>query len=220
MRVIIFDFDGTIAEVFNRDEYAAFSKIVSEMPEFYDISGWDRKNVLQNFDVLKNSSELDYIKKKKLIEFLNLTIELKELELIKKCRVCTDVVESIFEIAGKGKEIAVLSNNSEKSLLHFFEQHQIRDLIHVIGRDSNNQVDLKPSIQSLKKIQNHFDFEPCDMLFVGDSKVDYICAERLQCEFIAMDRNHARENYWKKIDKNIIVVNSFQELKMKIKLCG
>lgn len=115
-----------------------------------------------------------------------------------------NVKEGLFRIKQTGCKVCVLSNkvedNVKKILKHFFPDFAFD---HVIGQRKN--VPIKPDPTSLINLINELEINKDDVLYVGDSDVDMIVADRCQIDKAAVTYGYRPIELLKQYNPNYIV---------------
>ncbi len=70
----------------------------------------------------------------------------------------------------------------------------------------------KPKTLMLERIANKFDLDPSEIVFVGDSKSDYECAQAFDCPFVLLLTGKGLKTLEKLAGKNIQIEKSLTKL--------
>lgn len=98
-----------------------------------------------------------------------------ERDLALGSRPAEGAVELVRELAGRGYRLGILTRNARELAHVTLEAIGIADCFaveHVLGRD---EAEPKPSPEGLLKIAQAWSVEPCDMVMVGDYRIDLDC---------------------------------------------
>jgi len=118
-------------------------------------------------------------------------------------------------LKSKGYRIGVLTRGSrpyaEKALT---VAGVIDDLDALVCRDDHPEPEAKPSPIAMRHLANELNVEPKDILYLGDHSMDHSCARDSGAGFIGV-LTGSTEEYWKRIDENIRVIDTVTDL-MKI----
>ncbi|UCD15952.1 MAG: HAD-IA family hydrolase [Candidatus Omnitrophota bacterium] len=167
-KVLIFDFDGTIADTFSRlikignhlaDEFK-FRKV--NIPEISTLQNKTPKEIIKylNVPIFKIPLILRRLKK-------NLH---KEITLIKPVE---GIREVLIRLKSEGRVLGVLSSNSRENVTDFLKTHRLDffDFIQTTSKIWNKNIRLKKLIKTHK-------FQKNDVIYIGDEKRDIAAAKK------------------------------------------
>ncbi|MHA1912393.1 MAG: HAD family hydrolase [Candidatus Kariarchaeaceae archaeon] len=110
-------------------------------------------------------------------------IEIYEVEGMKDAILEENVSEVLLKLA-QTYELSILTNNTAKLTLNTLQRYNLMDYFTIIvSRDDNRP--LKPSPEGLHFLINKMNYDPAKTLFIGDSPIDAIAAEKANISFLA-----------------------------------
>ena len=135
-------------------------------------------------------------------------IEIYEIEGMKDAILEENVSEVLFKLA-QTFDLSILTNNTAKLTLNTLKRYNLLDFFTIIvSRDDNRP--LKPSPEGLHFLVNKMNYDPSKTLFIGDSPIDAIAAERANITFLAYK---PKLEYFKERGVELSnVINNFTEL--------
>lgn len=175
-KVLIFDFDGTIA-----DTFPEFLRILNQFAEKYKFNKVDDKNIdkLRDYNTLKILQELKIPLWKVPFLLREGKAELhKTIEIVKPIK---GIKEQVKKLQKAGHTLGILTSNSEKTVKKFLEKHdmEVFEFIYtgsnIFGKDKVIQAMLRE-----KKFDEH------DVLYVGDETRDIEASKRAQVKVAAV----------------------------------
>jgi phosphoglycolate phosphatase len=93
------------------------------------------------------------------------------------------------ELKEKGKKIAILTSRSLPEVQHLLHKtHPLNNRVEIIFHKDNSEY-LKPDPRSFNQILHHFDAQPDECIYVGDSIGDAIASKGAGLHFIAILEN-------------------------------
>jgi phosphoglycolate phosphatase-like HAD superfamily hydrolase len=100
------------------------------------------------------------------------------------------------ELAGLGKETAVVSNNCELAVQTFLKRHDLEKHITagVVGRPEEPDL-MKPNPFGLLQVVHSAGVRPADSVMVGDSRADAGAAQRVGMPFVGV---HPDKGRWRR----------------------
>jgi len=176
-RLIVFDFDGTIA-----DTLEAARRILNEMSAMYGFKSVDPDEI----DVLRhcNLSELIShlgISKIQLPRLLmqgtkKLKSRIDSLDLIE------GVKEAVVALSDRGYELGVLTSNSKENVELFLKKHGLEGKFSFISSTSK----LTGKNKHMRSICKTFSIDVGSMLYVGDELRDIKAAKKANVPIVAV----------------------------------
>jgi phosphoglycolate phosphatase len=174
--VMIFDFDGTIA-----DTHHYMVAICNELaPQF----GYDPIPP-EDVEALRDKSALE------LIEHLHIPMmkipsivrraKQRFSEGIEEVKLIDDMYEVLHELHGRGVKLGILSSNDRKNIDAFLDRHDIHifDFVHsarTIWRKHH----------SLRKVLARYELDKESVFYVGDESRDVVSARHVQVASVAV----------------------------------
>nr|WP_154246565.1 D-glycero-beta-D-manno-heptose 1,7-bisphosphate 7-phosphatase [Kangiella sp. HZ709] len=127
----------------------------------------------------------------------------------------------------KNFKVAIATNQSGIGRGFYDEKvlHQMHDKMSAMLNDKGGKIDFiefcphhpddgcdcrKPKTLMLENIAAYFDVDPREMLFVGDSKSDFECAQNFDCNFILVLTGKGLKTLEQLASKTLIVEKSLQ----------
>lgn len=159
MAVLIFDFDGTIA-----DTLSAIVEITNRLaPEFgYRPTSPDRLKSLKhlNPDQLIQQSEIALFK----IPFLLRRVKAELSAQISSIALFPGMAEALIDLRNQGHVLGIATSNSAANVEQFLQQHQIQDVFHFI----HTGISILGKGKILKRLLVQYQLEAKHVLYVGD----------------------------------------------------
>lgn len=201
-KLIMLDFDGTIAHLFKVFNLKNSAKIVNKaLQDFgYNLS---LENPFDIYDLDLSKEALDMADK--IIE----NIENEAINTIIK----VDYLDDYFEKLAKEYNLAIVTNNSKSSIEKFISIYYPNVKVYISGRDPKY---LKPNPKPLIKALEYYNLKKEDAVFIGDGLIDMDAAISLGIDFIAMGTLDYK--YKRFIDKPYpkAIVKNYKELYMEL----
>ncbi len=166
--VLIFDFDGTIADTFhyvlelgNRlSEEFHFNKIADN--EINDMKDKNFLEIIQHLNVPLLKIPMIVAKAKKELH--------KDIESIEPIK---DLKEALLKIKSLGHKIGILTSNSSKNVMSFLENNEL-DFFDFIGTTSK----IWSKNWGLQDMINDHNLELADVIYIGDETRDIAAAKK------------------------------------------
>lgn len=176
-KVIVFDFDGTIA-----DTYDAIVEITNRLSGEF---GYDPVNEAE-LDELKNLSSREIVKKSKISPF-QIPFLLKKLKLelgkeIGNLKPIAKIENNLLQLKQKGYKLGIITSNTKNNVLAFLEKNNLQLLFDFIYSETTIFGKHKVIDQFLK--QNNL--EPDEIIYVGDETRDINAAKKSNVKVIAV----------------------------------
>ena len=174
LKVIVFDFDGTLA-----DTYDAFIEIANSLSEEFGYKPVKE----QEQENLKNLSAKDLIKQSEIsifkIPFVlkrlksELTHKIQELEPIK------DIPYCVKQLKSQGYSLGIITSNAEENVVSFLKNHQLEQFFEFIYAGTT----LFWKHKIIKKLLKEKQLLPHEVMYIGDETRDIHSAKksRVQC---------------------------------------
>ncbi len=179
--LIVFDLDGTLID--SNIDYSAIKDELFEIvrtivsSEEFDELKKENQSILHLIEIIKSRSN-DHELKEKAWKI----VEKYELEGHETAKIRTDVVSTLLALKDRGHKIAILTNNSANLTEKTLKAFNLDKLIDAVEtRDS--VVNSKPDPEGIKKLIKKFNCTLEETLFVGDSWLDIIAANRAKVKF-------------------------------------
>lgn len=172
---------------------------------------WSKvKAIVLDRDGVINHDSDEYIKSPD--EWIPIAGSLKAIaELNKKFKVAIATNQSGI---GRGYyDVAVLDAMHKKMQTLLAEKEGCIDHIEFCPHHPDDGCECrKPKPLMLERIAEKFDLDPSEMLFIGDSKSDYECAQRFDCQFALVLTGKGLRSLEKLAGKNLCIEKSLAKL--------
>jgi phosphoglycolate phosphatase len=169
-RCLLLDFDGPICDIYAGLTDATVAGRLRKIITGQGITMPDR--VTSSHDPI---AVFDYAAtvSPALGELIEAEMTGQEVEAVATARPVPYVHEVVTSARGTGRAIAVVSNNSERAVTAYLDQHGLADRVDLISaRTSANPALLKPSPHLLDQAINGLDASPVECVIIGDSVTD------------------------------------------------
>ncbi len=177
LKVIVFDFDGTLA-----DTYEAFITIANSLSKEFGYKPVDE----QEQEKLKNLSARDLIKQSEIsplkIPFVlkrvksELNHKIKDLEPIK------EIPASVKQLKKKGYTLGIITSNAEDNVISFLKNHELDQLFDFIYTGST----LFGKHKIINKLLKEKQLLPHEFMYIGDETRDINSAKRSHVKCIGV----------------------------------
>jgi HAD superfamily hydrolase (TIGR01549 family) len=201
-KVIIFDFDGTLA-----DTLSFTFAIVNKLAKKYRFKEVARTE----FEKARNQSAIDIIKKYRIPIWKIPALVYKGQQLLRsemsRVRFFPGIKEILIELKKRGYRLGILSSNSEENIKIFLENNQGEDLFDFIHSEKN----LFGKDKALRNIIKKYNLNKEEVLYVGDEVRDIVACKKVGIDIIAVTWGFNSKTI---IDKNKpqSVINSPKQL--------
>jgi phosphoglycolate phosphatase len=182
IKAVIFDLDGTLVP-FTLDVKACRTKVIQTLTEQgLPSSLFSMKETA--FDMLlkiKNRMTTLAVEKQEFIEIkktVHAIVENYEMEAAKTTQVFPGIPETLKTLKAMNLKIAICTISGEKAANHIIEQFNLAEFIDVmVPRESVSAV--KPDAIHLKAVLEALNVGANEVVLVGDSSKDIVCANHL-----------------------------------------
>ena len=177
IKSLVFDFDNTIAKNVEPTDLLILNAVMKYNPCM------DKKQLL----AIIQDATTDYEICEKLIPAENIESIYTEilrfnLENAEKVFYSPEILKLISTLKND-YQLNIISGRDTFSLTHSLKKYGIEIFFEeIIG--GNSGFEAKPSPESLNYIVNKYNFNPSEIVFVGDSMTDYLTAKAAGCHFI------------------------------------
>lgn len=175
-KVIIFDFDGTIA-----DSMMAIIGIVNSLASKYSFDPIPEKEIkgLQNLSFSKLIKEKKISKWKWLLIFWEGRKKFQKIiAQIKPFPECPEIIKKLKE---QGFVLGIITSNLEKSVREFLKNNGLDIFDFVLSRNGLSGKD-----KTIRKAIRKFNFQPEEVIYVGDEIRDVVAAKKAGVDCISV----------------------------------
>ena len=177
LKVIIFDFDGTIA-----DTYDAIVEITNGLSSEFGYQPVEASELVQ----LKNMSSQEIIKQSKLsifkIPFLLKRVKEDLAEKIGQLKPIPGIESSLLELKQQGYRLGIITSNSQENVVTFLINNGLSSLFDFIYSGTTLFGKHRVIQKALKQHQITAD----SVLYVGDETRDIIAAQKSKIKMVAV----------------------------------
>ena len=177
LKVIIFDFDGTIA-----DTYDAIVEITNGLSSEFGYQPVEASELVQ----LKNMSSQEIIKQSKLsifkIPFLLKRVKEDLTQKISQLKPILGIQSSLLELKQQGYRLGIITSNSQANVVTFLNNNGLLSLFDFIYSGTTLFGKHRVIHKALKQHQITAD----SVLYVGDETRDIIAAQRSKIKMAAV----------------------------------
>ncbi|MEL4898545.1 HAD-IIIC family phosphatase [Crocosphaera sp. Alani8] len=177
LKVIVFDFDGTLA-----DTYDAFIEIANSLSGEFGYKPVDIKEQ----ETLKNLSAKALIKQSEISVFKipfvlkrvksELSHKIRELEPIK------DIPHCLKELKNQGYSLGIITSNTEENVMKFLTHHNLENFFDFIYGEST----LFGKHRIIKKLLKEKQLLPDEVIYIGDETRDIYSAKKSRVQSVAV----------------------------------
>lgn len=215
-RAVCFDMDGTLLDTKPRydlmtqiifDEYVALGvpkEIMTEGEKSFNLeegTKWAIRN--------KSREEYDAACVRMKPQLLVL-----EMEGLNGAEEFPGVRELLIELRERGYKTGVLTRGGRAYVNRALEQFDMtRYFDAVVARDDFDEIESKPNPIAMERLGGLLGVRPEEILYMGDHKMDFVCARKAGSGFIAVTSGTHTEEDWHRIDPDIVVHQTVADLK-------
>lgn len=177
VKVIIFDFDGTLADsldtlvrISNRlaQEFGYLPATPEELPKVRDLS---------SREIVKQSG----------ISFFKLPFLLKRIREdlqseIQYLNPIEGIKEALVQLKKEGHCLGILTSNSKENVKTFLSNHKMQHIFSFVESETS----IFGKDKSIKKLIKRNDFNPEDLIYVGDETRDIEASRKINVKVIAV----------------------------------
>jgi len=176
-KVIIFDFDGTIADTLD-----AIVNISNRLAADF---GYKQTN-LEEIAQLKNLNSREIIKQSGIsifkVPFLIRKVKAELNKEIQKLKPIPGIKEALVELKAQGNRVLILTSNSKENVIFFLEENQMQDLFDFIYSGAT----LFGKSKIINNILKQENLNYKQLFYVGDETRDIEAARRSYIKAIAV----------------------------------
>ncbi|WP_177246688.1 HAD family hydrolase [Actinacidiphila alni] len=185
----LFDFDGPLCDLFLRHPAAGIAELMHAYLAERDMAPRDPEVAASD----NPARILRAVRDPRIASGLEALLSAQEKLAAASAEPTTDAEFVVKELYGRGKRLAITTNNSPgavHSYLDLTSLHDFFDEEHVFGRDPSDPQLMKPDPSCLLRAVTKLDVRPADCLMIGDSPMDAEAAAAAGIPFLgfAYDR--------------------------------
>ncbi|MFP4122364.1 HAD hydrolase-like protein [Coleofasciculus sp.] len=177
IKVIIFDFDGTLADTFN-----AIALIANHLADDFGY----KPLMASDIERVRNLSARQIIQESGLslfkIPFLLKRIQSELHKDIESLNPVVGIPELLKALNNQEKVIGILTSNSTDNVKKFLAIHKLDCFF--------NFIDSEPTIfgksRALKRLIDYHDFQPSSLVYIGDETRDITASKKINIKVIAV----------------------------------
>lgn len=177
IKVIVFDFDGTLA-----DTYHAFIEIGNSLSGEF---GYKPVN-LEEQQQLKHLSAKDIIKQSEIpllkVPFILSRIKSELNNKIQELKPIHNIPDSLNKLKGQGYSLGILTSNIQENVIAFLESNDLENLFDFIYSGTT----LFGKHKVINKFLAQHQLIPNEVIYVGDETRDIHSAKKSQVKMIAV----------------------------------
>jgi HAD superfamily hydrolase (TIGR01509 family) len=176
IKIIIFDFDGTIA-----DSFSVLAEIINELSraEGFGVFSADQIEKARDLPMREIIFKLKISKWK--LFFLARKIQKQFAQKILQVQPIAGIIPVLQELKKRGYMLGVLSSTRKDILEQFMRNNKI-DVFTFVHSERN----LFGKAKILKKILKEYQFEPSEAIYVGDESRDIDAAKEARMRVVAV----------------------------------
>ena len=188
---IIFDLDGTLIK-----SVVDFPKMKNRMIEYIQSLNLSNTSytpqqttneIISNLNEKMTEQKIPEAEQYKIFDRISEILTEVEFENIEKVKLLPGVIEFVSECWFDRIKMGILTRASLKYTLACLEQTEIKKYFSIIvSRDEFNILKAKPHQHALNHIIKELKVASENIMFVGDHKIDYICAREGNIRFIGV----------------------------------
>lgn len=193
-KVIIFDFDGTLADTFD-----AVIFLLNNLSTIYKYKKVEDPEEIRKLKDLSAAQILSHFKISKLKLLFILRRSRKELQKeIPNIKAFDGIQELLKALKEKGYIIGIISSNSTKNIHQFLENNKLEKLDHIIGN-----VGIFAKWKKLKQLAKRY--KGLDTYYIGDEIRDIEAAKKAGTKIISVSWGYNSEESLNKENPNMVV---------------
>lgn len=209
---LIFDFDGTMCQIFKNYNLHNIVALLVEKMKSFDIEFSYEKDSFDVFEEIVKQTENKIEIRKTALNEANHILSIAELEAV----VTGELVEGVDVVLPKLIKnkiaIGISTNNSSQCVLSFLHKYMPNHVIPTIGRIGDEPELMKPNPYSIVEVLKEMNCSTVNAIFIGDSLRDYQGAMNAGCQFIGMAPTEKKRDRLLKVIPESNIVTNFYEL--------
>jgi phosphoglycolate phosphatase len=177
IKVIIFDFDGTLADTFD---------VLVSITNRLAIEFGYKPTVREELDRLRNMSSREIVARSGVslfkIPFLLNRVKEDLRDQIENVNIVPGIKEALTHLKDEGHNLGILTSNSEENVRSVLKQNGMHDLFSFVYSETN----LFSKHRILKKFINKNHLRTEEVIYVGDETRDIEASKRIHIKVIAV----------------------------------
>ena len=177
MKVIIFDFDGTIA-----DSFEAVLKISNQLAAEF---GYPKAQP-EDISRLKNLSSREVVRQSKVspfkLPFLLRRLRYELNQEIHRLKPIPGMKSALLRLKQQGNQLGIVTSNSCENVAAFLEAQELSDVFDFVG----SGLALFGKGRVIQRILKQHQLNPADVIYVGDETRDIEAARKIGIQVIAV----------------------------------
>ncbi|HEY9653376.1 MAG TPA: HAD-IA family hydrolase [Coleofasciculaceae cyanobacterium] len=177
VKIILFDFDGTIADTFD-----ALVTITNRLAKDYRY----KPATPEEIDHLRSLSSWEIFKRSGISVF-RLPSLLKRVQedlhqYIHQLNPVSGIKEALIELKAEGHTLGILTSNSQENVILFLKNHEMLELFSFIGSETT----IFSKHRILRRFIRKNRLIPDDVIYVGDETRDIEASKKIPIKIIAV----------------------------------
>lgn len=177
IKVILFDFDGTLADTFD-----AIVRITNDLAGEFGY----KPTTLEDIAILRNLSSREIVKKSGVsifkIPFILKRVKNRLHNNIQQINSISGIRETLWELKNNGRILGILTSNSEDNVSFFLKKHNMQEFFSFIYSEST----LFSKHRVIRKFLNQNNLKPEEVIYVGDETRDVEACKKISIKVIAV----------------------------------
>ena len=210
-RAVCFDMDGTLLDT--KVDYGRMASLILERlaeagvpQELLDGRKGYKFNVDRAFEwMMKNRSDSEI---QEVSDSVAKAARDLEMERVDEARPFPGVPEMLAEIRAKGYRTGVLTRGCREYAETAMRIAGVDGYIDaMVCRDDYPEVDAKPSPVAMGHMADALGVRPDEILYVGDHKMDWMCARDASAKFVAVTSGTFTREQWLAEDPEMVILD-------------
>lgn len=177
IKLIVFDFDGTIA-----DTYDAFVEIVNSLAGEFGYKPVNQEELAH----YKNLSSREIVRQSKIplikIPFILKRVKSALSQKVKQLRPIQDIDTVLFKLKDEGYSLGIITSNAKENVQVFLENNGLRELFDFIHSGTT----LFGKHKIIDKVRHQYQLTTEEIIYVGDETRDILAAGNSEVKVIAV----------------------------------
>lgn len=209
---LIFDFDGTMCQVFKNYNLDNTVDLLVKKMNFYDIDFSSEKDSFDVFEEILKQTENKIETRKTALNEANQILSVAELEAVVTGELVEGVEVILPQLISNHIAIGISTNNSSQCVHSFLQKYMPNHIIPTVGRIGDKPGLMKPNPYSIFEVLKELNCSPANAIFIGDSLRDYHGAINAGCRFVGMAPTVKKRDRLLKVIPESEIVTNFYEL--------